>query len=449
MNPFTLLIELLLETHRLRATWYGQSALTPVDTQEFALAPDALPGLLPATFTIDLAPLLEEVGNGAIPDEATLAASDDLLPLRDLLAPADFTTLSETLYDFLWQEAQADLDFSPIKGEPEKAWSDPDQRLVRVWFATNRKPLDQVNIARGFATEESADGLTYGLCHVFIPESHKPGSVGTPWWRRWIRFQADDHLEVRAIEGLAADRFWHDLAGKLESWWQPGERNLFVLIHGFNVGFNEAAIRAAQIGYDLKVPGEMAVFSWPSHGETTDYFADEANIGASYPYIAQFLRELSEKSGAERIHIFAHSMGNRGMIAALERLVTDGVPNLQLGQVFFCAPDEDVRIFKDKVTRYPHRSENRTLLVSPEDKAVALSKWVHQHNRVGIAPPITVVDGIDTITVSGFGLLDMGHGYFASAAPVIEDLREAILTGKKAHERQIPQPTSNYFTIDI
>ena len=222
-----------------------------------------------------------------------------------------------------------------------------------------------------------------------------------------------------------------------------------MLIHGYNVGFNEAAIRAAQIGYDLKVPGEMAFFSWPSHGDTTDYFADEANIGVSYPYIAQFLRELSEKAGAERIHIFAHSMGNRGMIAALERLVTDGVPNLQLGQVFFCAPDEDIRIFTDKVTRYPHQPENRTLLISPQDRAVALSEWVHKHDRVGITPPITVIPGIDTIMVSGFGMLDMGHGYFASAAPVIEDIREAITTQKTANERTIPKPVENYFGIDV
>ena len=165
-----------------------------------------MPELLPTSFPIDLAPLLEEIINGAITNEEEFRQVDDLLPLRDLLSAQDFATLSETLFDFLWEEAQAELDFSPIKGEPEKAWSDPDQRLVRVWFATNRKPVDQENITRGFAREESADDLTYGICHVFIPKSHKPGSVGTPWWRRWIRFQADDSLEVRAIQGLVAER---------------------------------------------------------------------------------------------------------------------------------------------------------------------------------------------------------------------------------------------------
>lgn len=449
MDPFQLLIELLLESRHMRATWTGSSAVTPVDSREFPLAATALPELLPATFPIDLAPLLAEIVNGAIADEEEFRQVDELLPLRDLLSAADFITLSDALFDFLWQEAQSELEFSPIKGPPQKAWSDPDKRLVRVWFATNRQPVDVANVAQGFHVSQSADGLTYGICHVFIPESHQPGSVGTPWWRRWIQLKADDSLKVHAIQGLEHDAFWADFADKLQGWWQPGERNAFVLIHGFNVGFNEAAIRAAQIGYDLKIPGEMAFFSWPSRGRTTDYVADEATISASYEYIARFLRELSEKAGAERIHIFAHSMGNRGFLSALERLVADGVPNLQLGQVFFCAPDEDIRVFKDKVTRFPHLSENRTLLLSPDDRAVALSEWLHKFDRVGVTPPVTVIPGIDTISVSGFGLLDLGHGYFASAKPVIEDLHEAISTQKKAGERTIPQPFEDYFGIDL
>ncbi|MCB0129002.1 MAG: hypothetical protein KDE58_42340, partial [Caldilineaceae bacterium] len=192
MNPYELLIELLLTTRRLRATWTGQSALTPVGSMEFGLIPNAQPAILPSTFTIDLQPLLTDVINGVILDAMALQRTDELLPLRDLLAPADFVTLSEGLYDFLWQEAKARGGGGTERGGAQKAWSDPDQRLLRVWFATNRQPVDVVNLAQGFDVARSADGLTYGICHVYIPESHKPGSVGTPWWRRWIRLQPDD-----------------------------------------------------------------------------------------------------------------------------------------------------------------------------------------------------------------------------------------------------------------
>ncbi len=228
------------------------------------------------------------------------------------------------------------------------------------------------DVVERFDSEESAEGITYGVCNVFIPESHKPGSTGTAWWRRWIRLEADDSLRVHGIHALPRDVFWAGLANKLETWWHPGQRNMFVLIHGFNVSFEEAAIRAGQIGYDLKFPGEIAFYSWPSHGSAATYSADEATITASVPHIAQFLHELSERSGAERIHLFVHSMGNRGFLSALQELVADRRPNLRLGQVFFCAPDENVRTFRHTVNKYPHQFERRTLLVSPDDQAVFL-----------------------------------------------------------------------------
>jgi hypothetical protein len=191
---------------------------------------------------------------------------------------------------------------------------------------------------------------------VFIPESHQPGSVGTAWWRRLLRLAADDTLRVYSTHALPGDVFWAGMAGKLDRWWDAGQRNAFAFVHGYNVSFDEAAIRAAQIGFDLKIPGEMAFFSWPSHGSVAAYSADEATIEASIPHIAQFLHELSERSGAERIHVFVHSMGDRGFLRALERIAAKGQPTLRLGQVFFCAPDEDVRAFQDRVTAFPHRA---------------------------------------------------------------------------------------------
>lgn len=38
-------------------------------------------------------------------------------------------------------------------------------------------------------------------------------------------------------------------------------------MHGFNVKFEEAVLRAAQIKYDLKFAGEVVLFSWPAGSE--------------------------------------------------------------------------------------------------------------------------------------------------------------------------------------
>ncbi len=455
MKPYHLQIQLTRESSRLNAQWFGTSALYEAGSAQCMVRLDADMALVPDQLLIDpllidLQPLLAEIATDTISSQEEFQAADEFLLLRDLLADDEFEKLCETLYHFLWSEAQRGAESAVVqKGDEGKIWVDPDGRLVRVWFATNRKPVESDDLVVRFDSEQSADDLTYGVCNVFIPKSHKPGSIGTPWWRRWIRLEASDSLKVHGMHALPREVFWAGLARKLENWWDADQRNLFVLIHGFNVSFEEAAVRAAQIGYDLKVPGEMAFYSWPSHGAATAYAADEATIGASVPHIAQFLHELSEHSGANRIHLFVHSMGNRGFLRALERLAADRRPSLRLGQVFFCAPDEDVRTFKDTVNRYPHESEQRTLLVSPDDQAVFLSQWKHRHDRVGYVPPITIVEGIETIEVGGFGLLEMGHGYFAESGPIIDDIREAIETGRPARERRIPRAFGDHFAIDI
>ena len=64
-------------------------------------------------------------------------------------------------------------------------------------------------------------------------------------------------------------------------------------------------------------------------------------------------------------------------------------------------------------------------------------------------PPNTIVDGIETIEVDGFGLLEMRHGYFAESGPIIDDIREAIETGKQASQRKIPRAFGDHFAINI
>lgn len=452
MKPYHLQIDNNPDADTVGVTVFGELAHQPMGSTDCQRSHDPIAKYAP-DLLIDLAPLKDDIEDKVITNLEQFRDADDLLQLRDLLLEKDFNDLCKMLYDLLlYALANAPTsrgDSRSTASDASPRWADPDKRLVRVWFATNRLPVNINEIDQDFDTDHSADALTYGVCNVFIPKSHKPGSTGTAWWRRWLRFEEDDSLTVHSAHALPKADFWAGFRNKLETWWKPGERNAFALIHGFNVTFEEAAIRAAQIGYDLKLPGEIAFYSWPSRGNVRDYTADEATISASVKHIAQFLHELSENSGAERVHLFVHSMGNRGFIAALERLMAKDFPELRLGQVFFCAPDEDVRTFQDKTATFPHQYENRTLYVSGDDKAVAASKWIHKADRVGVVPPFHQYQGIETIEVDGFGILDLGHGYFASAEPLINDIREAIATQKHAAERSTPQPVGDHFLIEV
>ena len=82
-----------------------------------------------------------------------------------------------------------------------------------------------------------------------------------------------------------------------------------ILVRGYNVSFQEAALQAAQSGFDPSVKGAMAFFSSPSEGATRAYSAGEATIEASEGVIADLMSDFAERSGATAVHIVAHSMG--------------------------------------------------------------------------------------------------------------------------------------------
>jgi hypothetical protein len=80
-------------------------------------------------------------------------------------------------------------------------------------------------------------------------------------------------------------------------------------------------------------------------------------------------------------------------------------------------------------------AKRTTLYVSSKDRAVGLSAYISDYDRAGYAPPVTLVEGIDTIEVSQIDLSILGHGYFAEAHAVLHDMLELIRHGTVPDER--------------
>src|SRR5262249_21920570 len=160
--------------------------------------------------------------------------------------------------------------------------------------------------------------------------------------------------------------------------------------HGFRTSFADAAIRAAQLGTDLNVKGLTAFYSWPSKTSLLGYLADGASIEGSEAYIEEFLVRVAQDSSADRIHVIAHSMGNRGLLRALQGITAraEAKGGVRFGQVFLAAPDVDIGTFRKLAKAYPQVSERTTLYVSGRDRAIWLSFFLHMFPRVGYAPPI-------------------------------------------------------------
>lgn len=295
-------------------------------------------------------------------------------------------------------------------------------RRYRVWFGTNREPIDGNDYSKGFDSNRS-DEVHYGYCDVVIPKYHRIGSIGDPWWRRFPAFWRSNKLSIHEMACLSYQRYWQELRSLYDTL-STDDRSLLIFIHGYNVTFDNAAIRAAQLGIDLSVPGATAFFSWPSQGTLLGYPADAAAIEASEYAIGRFISDMAAKSGADKVHLIAHSMGNRGLLRAFSAAFAGAKrsTSLPIEQVFLAAPDVDTELFKSLASVYPQISKRTTMYVSAADKALLSSGIIHHYPRAGFTPPVTVVDGIDTVEASKIDLTFLGHGYIGNARPVLQDM---------------------------
>jgi esterase/lipase superfamily enzyme len=330
----------------------------------------------------------------------------------------------------------------PLRQPPPRRAPTPEDPVVYpVWFGTNRKPDGQ----GGFGHQRSSV-ISRGKAEVFIPKSHRFGETGNAFWKRLLRFEfRDDHLKLERVTPQESADFYNEIQQVMQHARDDGRaaQALFFL-HGYNVSFEEAAIRAAQIGFDLKVPGATAFFSWPSRGRAPFYPLDEAAIEASEQAITDFLVEFTQQCGADKVHIIAHSMGNRGLLRALQRIASKAElqGNIRFGQIFLAAPDVDRDLFMELGKIYPQYGERTTLYASRRDLPIRLSNFLHGGPRAGYYAPYTVVQGVDTIAVPNFNVDFLGHSYFAQAEALLNDIFDLMRHNEPPSERQRLAPVA-------
>ena len=316
--------------------------------------------------------------------------------------------------------------------------STPDSEPVvyPVWFGTNRRMLTG---QPDFAAERG-DGTTCGRAEVYIPDAHRFGETGTSFLTRLLRFDLrDDSLRLQHVAIQERNAFFSDIGKVVQAVVQDGEEpHALFFLHGYNVSFADAAIRAAQIGYDLKVTGPTAFFSWPSRGRVAAYPSDEAAIEASEGAITKFLVDFAGNCGAKKVHVIAHSMGNRGLLRALQRIAANAETRgkVKFAQIFLAAPDVDRDLFLDLAYLYREHAERATLYASGADLAVHLSSRVHEAPRAGYFTPYTVAAGVDTVAVPSFDVDLLGHSYYAEAEALLYDINALMRKDCDPAQRQ-------------
>src|SRR5262249_35972459 len=118
--------------------------------------------------------------------------------------------------------------------------------IVKVFYATDRaRSTSAAQIDYG--ADRNADGkLHLGRFDVSVPRDHRMATIERPTvWTFWREDPARHFIIVRRTE-QSYQQFYQEIGGIVAQ--SPG-KTAFVFIHGYNVTFESAVYRTAQLAY--------------------------------------------------------------------------------------------------------------------------------------------------------------------------------------------------------
>ncbi|MPV64323.1 alpha/beta fold hydrolase [Burkholderia sp. BE17] len=326
----------------------------------------------------------------------------------------------------------------------------PAYVVQKVYFGTDRLATGPTSAPVFSSTR--ADHLTYGEVDVSIPRNHKQGELESPAvWLLQLHADPGKHVTVLRTAMLAGDAFWSALRQNLQA---SPRRSVLVFVHGFNVSFNDAARRTAQMAYDLQFRGATIFFSWPSRGKLSQlaYSADEQAIIDAQPHLQQFLRDVLAQSGADSVYLIAHSMGNRGLTRALASLAVSDPNSVGLiKEVILAAPDIGATEFTEQVAPGLLKLDAPvTLYASSHDEALVVSNAWHNGARLGESAHLVVLKGMETIDASAAQSDLLGHSYYGQRT-VLDDMFYLVGKDMRANQRcclhEVPWGSSQSYWV--
>ena len=311
---------------------------------------------------------------------------------------------------------------APAPPDAETKVGTPKETTIKVHFGTNRAELTPAkeNPLRLFTSTNSGT-LHYGTINVTIDANHVPGEL-------------DKSIQLRERHQILDEKqYLENLRRDLK---RGTDKKLLVFVHGYNVTFENAARRTAQLKHDLEFGGEAAFFSWPSRGSLLGYWTDEKAVIEAEPFLKEYLTKLVNESKADQIYIIAHSMGNRAFTSVFPSVPLSVNRKQIVKEVLLAAPDIDAAIFANEIApAMASRSCTTTLYCSDKDKALWGSWLVHGFKpragqRVCVHPDIESVDASTVDT----RVLGLGHSYYAEQVNLLTDI-QGVFGGRRPPQR--------------
>ena len=368
---------------------------------------------------------LKRYGNQTTP--AVRKMQEDLL---DVLFQIDCLTTNEPA--LAKRSVSAKRSVTPAPGAPKQIVD------VTTYYATNRNKVGGVEPAKVYGTTYQGN-FQYGRAVVSIPPTHKPGEIEQLGFIMKMVVEPDPnkHFVLKSVTPLELDEARKEMADKIKI---ANSKSMLVFVHGYNSGFADAAMRTAQIAYDLKFPGMPFFYSWPSANRVRAYLPDEEAARLSESIFEALIDDLTTSLPVTDIYIVAHSMGTRVVSHALQHRVEKGKSGTQIRELLLAAPDINAELFRGVIAPKLAAMQGlrTTVYASSSDLALMASKVVHGFQRVGeTTGGVFVYPGIETVDASSASSSSraLGHSYVVDTPSVIGDIKSVVLNRASTKQR--------------
>lgn len=273
-----------------------------------------------------------------------------------------------------------------------------------VFVGTTRKLVAETRMFDGARSET----LTLARYDVSIPPAHELGKI--EWPPRRGRVDPQKHFVTTGDMIYGTDgQFRQDLAAALRA--NGGDATIFV--HGFNNTFSEGLYRIAQLSHDLKLPGVAMHYAWPSIAKPLGYVTDRDSSLFARDGLDQLLRE-TERAGAKRIYLVAHSMGSALTMESLRQIALSGDRQLmdRIAGVILISPDLDVDLFRSLARGVGRLPQPFIIFGSPKDRVLQLSaRLTGQPDRLGTVSDVSRLSDLK-VTYLDIEAFTSGGGHF-------------------------------------
>ncbi len=243
-------------------------------------------------------------------------------------------------------------------------------KVVDVFVATTRTPNpDKLGYGSGKAVDPQ-----YLEYRISIPATHKPGQIEYP--KQTLDPRTSFVVVGRQV--LSHEEFLKKIKAR-----KAKDKQVGIVVHGFNSTFQESLFRMAQMSADSQVDGVPVLFAWPSAASVTGYVADRDAATYSRDALASLLSDIAALNFSSTI-VFGHSMGGWLTTEALRQLsLTGEKATLDRLSVILAAPDIDVSVFRAQLAKIGKMRNPITVLVSGDDRALMVSGFLSSDTRVG------------------------------------------------------------------